>query len=356
MQKTKIIGIVVLSMIGFIACEQDEKVIDSEVGGEPTPYFLETPRGFPEMEIPADNQLTVEGIALGRKLFYDPILSLNSKQSCASCHNQEFGFTDNGKATSEGVEGVFGDRNAMAIINLGWDRHFFWDGRSRTVEEQAFEPVPNPIEMNISWVDALVKLNAHTEYPSLFKQAFGINEIDSTDVVKAIAQFERTVISSNSKYDLVRRGQAQLSPQEREGEAIFFSERGDCFHCHNYPFFTSGDFHNNGLQQVIVDLGRASVTNNPIDEGKFKAPTLRNIEKTGPYMHDGRFTTLEEVVEFYNSEVNQSLPTIDPLMVKSNRPGGNLGLFPSEKEALVAFLKTLTDTTFLENQAFVEPE
>jgi len=349
-------GLAIALLVAITACEPDEKVIDpgSSVG-EPQPYILETPAGFPDMDIPIDNPLTVEGVALGKKLFFDPILSLDNKQSCGSCHNQDFGFTDNGNATSEGVEGILGDRNAMAIINLGWDRHFFWDGRSLTLEEQAFEPVPNPIEMNISWPDALEKLNASDEYLALFKAAFGVTAIDSTNVVNAIAQFERTVISADSKYDKVRRGQAQLNALEREGEAIFFSEKGDCFHCHNFPFFTSGDFHNNGLQQVLLDVGRAGVTNNPLDQGKFKAPTLRNIAVTGPYMHDGRFETLEEVIDFYNSDVNQNSPTVDPLMLKSNRPGGDLGLTPYEKEALVAFLNTLTDSTFLKDPAFSAP-
>lgn len=344
-------------VLASVACERDTAVIDTVNDSDkgPVPYFLDVPSQFPEPDIPVDNPLTVEGVALGRSLFYDPILSLNDGQSCGSCHNQSFGFTDNGNRTSVGVEGIFGDRNSMAIMNLAWDRHFFWDGRSFSLEHQALEPVPNPIEMNISWPDALQKLNSHPEYPQRFKEAFGTEVIDSNMVTNAIAQFERTLISSESKYDKYRRGEVQLSPLERQGEGLFFSEKADCFHCHNWPIFNSGDFHNNGLQQPIIDRGRAEVTGNPADAGKFKAPSLRNIAVTGPYMHDGRFNTLEEVVEFYNSGVNQNSPTVDPVMVKSNRVNGSLGLTAQDKQALVAFLRTLTDSTYLNNPDFSNP-
>ena len=351
-----ILGVILFTAL--IACERDAKVIEtiSENDATPTPYFLDIPSNFSDMTIPADNPLTYEGIALGRKLFYDPILSKDNTQSCASCHNQSYGFTDNGNATSVGVEGIYGRRNAMALINLGYNNNFFWDGRRLSIENQAHDPVVDPLEMNTTWPEVLEKLNADSSYISDFSFVFGVDVIDSIDVVNAIAQFERTMISGDSKYDKYRRGEALLTEMERIGESIFMSEEGDCFHCHVYPFFMSGDFHNNGLQQTITDSGRASVTGAYGDLGKFKAPTLRNIAVSGPYMHDGRFQTLEEVVEFYNSSVNQSSPTVDPLMVKENRENGSLDLTDYQKQALVAFLNTLTDSTFLTNTDFSDPD
>lgn len=346
-------------ILGVISCSKNElKTIepDRPVTYVPTPYTINVPKGFPKMPIPKDNPLTVEGIALGRKLFYDPILSKNNKQSCASCHNQEFGFTDNGKQFSEGVDGKEGDRNAMAIFNLGWNINFFWDGRSPQLEDQALGPVPNPIEMHLEWKEAEKKLNVHAEYPKLFKQAFAVDSIDSNSVAKAISQFERTIISANSKWDQKEVGKAQLTSLEKMGEIIFFTEKGDCFHCHGGPLFTFNTFHNNGLVKTHTDIGLAKTTGSSSDRGKFKAPTLRNIELTAPYMHDGRFKTLEEVVDFYDSGVVQSSENIDPQMKKSNRGvNGKLGLKPDEKKALVAFLKTLTDEEFKTNKAFSDP-
>ncbi len=341
----------------LIACERDTQIIEtiSENDAEPTPYFLDIPSNFQDVIIPADNPLTYEGIQLGRKLFYDPILSKDNTQSCSSCHSQEYGFTDHGNSVSVGVDGIAGTRNSMAIINLGYNTHLFWDGRELTLEDQAHDPVVNPIEMNSTWPDVLAKLNADSMYVSDFRFVFGVDVIDSVDVMKAIAQFERTLISGNSKYDKHRRGETTLSLIEIRGEAIFNSEAADCFHCHGYPYFMSSDFHNNGVQHTIQDSGRARVTGAFGDIAKFKAPTLRNIAVTGPYMHDGRFQTLEEVVEFYNSGVDQSFPTVDPFMRKSNRVNGSLGLSDYDKQALVAFLHTLTDTTFLTDPRFSNP-
>lgn len=345
--------------IALFACERDLSLQEAnkdftDQNSRPRPYFIKVPQGFPQMPLPPDNPLTVEGVELGRMLFYDPILSKDNKQSCGGCHFQSNGFADPNRF-SVGVDGIAGDRNAMALINLGWDRHFFWDGRSATMEIQALEPVPNPIEMHLSWVEAMDKLNQHPDYPALFKHVFGVDVIDSLLVAKAIAQFERTLISGNSKYDKVRRGQALLTEIERLGESIFFSEKGDCFHCHNYPFFNSPEFHNNGLQQTIVDSGRFLVTKRTDDLGKFKAPTLRNIALTAPYMHDGRFTTLKQVVEFYNNSVNQTSPNVDPMMQKPNRFNGSLRLSSAEVDAVVAFLETLTDEDFITNPAFSNP-
>jgi cytochrome c peroxidase len=237
-----------------------------------------------------------------------------------------------------------GDRNASAIINAGWNTTNFWDGRAITLEDQAFGPVVNPIEMNDTWPNVENKLNANQEYKQLFKEVFNINNIDSTHVVRAIAQFERTLVSANSKFDKYLNNEVQLSPSELNGYTIFNTEKGDCFHCHGTQLFMDNSFHNNGLDaEPFTDLGLAKITGNTEDNGKFKTPTLRNIEASAPYMHDGRFATLEEVVEHYNSGGVYS-STIDPKMKKV---GIGLQLTNQEKADLIAYLKTLTDTDFI---------
>ena len=351
----RMIGLFLFLIFGFviISCSKDSENTDPPEGTfNPTPYDLIIPQGFPTMIIPEDNPMTIEGVDLGRLLFYDPILSCDDSQSCADCHAPAFAFTDNGKQFSTGIDGEEGNRNSMAVINVGWMGRTFWDGRANGVEGQALGPVPNPIEMNLSWPEAMDKLNADDNYPDLFFNAFGIRKIDSLMVVKAIAQFERTLISSNSKWDKYLRGEVQITQAEAKGFEIFFTEKGDCFHCHSTILFTDNLFHNNGLDTEFSDKGLFDVSQDPNDIGKFKSPTLRNIELTAPYMHDGRFATLEDVLEFYSHDVQFS-PTIDPLMKKVEQ--GGIQLTDEEKENLIAFLKTLTDTTFVNNPDFADP-
>lgn len=319
---------------------------------DPTPYVLEIPQGFPDMDIPTGNPMTVEGVRLGRMLFHDPILSLDNSQSCASCHAQDFSFTDNGRRFSVGVDGTEGFRNAMSLLNAGWIRGHNWDGSAGSLEEQAFEPVVNPIEMHNTWPQAVGRLKSHEAYPDLFFDAFGTRDIDSIHVVHALAQFERTLISADSKWDRYLRGEVQLTTAETRGFEIFFTEKGDCFHCHTTILFTDNEFHNNGLDSVFTDRGLYEVTGDPNDIGKFRTPTLRNLQFTGPYMHDGRFETLEEVIDFYSEGLKFS-PTIDPLMKNVNE--GGIRLTEGEKESLLAFIKTLTDTTFVKNPEFSNP-
>lgn len=306
----------------------------------PTPVVLEIPAAFPVMEIPEDNPLTEEGIALGRTLFFDPILSIDSTVACASCHEPASAFSDP-LAFSQGVDGVT-TRNSMPIINVGWMETLFWDGRAMSVEEQALKPVENEVEMGERWDQVVKKIKRHAVYPAMFDDAFPSQSITPELIAKAIAQYERTLISADSKYDRFRAGEATLTEQEILGMNLFFNERGDCFHCHGTALFTDNRYHNNGLDEYPEDLGLAAITNHPTDAGKFKTPTLRNIEYTAPYMHDGRFETLEEVVEFYNSGTKYS-ETIDPLL--GNRRQINLS--EEEKAALVAYLKTLSDPGFL---------
>ncbi len=308
-----------------------------------TPYIIETPEGFPNMNIPSNNPTTVEGVALGEKLFKDSILSANNTQACISCHKQTSAFSDPNQF-SVGIDHMQGTRNASVLINLGWNNSFNWDGSASTLEEQAFEPVVNPIEMHNTWTNVEEKLNESPEYLQLFKEAFNIDYIDSNHVVMAIAQFERTLISANSKFDRYLRGEEQLTASELGGYAIFNSEKGDCFHCHGTQMFMDNSFHNNGLDtEPFLDLGLSGVTGNSSDNGKFKTPTLRNIEFSAPYMHDGRFSSLEEVVEHYNSGGNYS-STVDPLMKKL---GIGLQLTNQEKQDLIAFLRTLSDENFI---------
>ncbi|MGB0891682.1 MAG: cytochrome-c peroxidase [Flavobacteriaceae bacterium] len=326
----------------------------------PVSYNLEIPNLFADKliapVIPINNPLTEEGIALGKKLFFDKLLSDNETQSCATCHNPTKAFTDN-KQFSNGVVGNLGTRNAMPLFNLAWnfDERFTWDGKEFGLEKQAFEPVSNPLEMNANWQIVVQKLQNHTEYPTLFLQAFGSSIIDSTKVTKAIAQFERTLISGNSKFDKYLRGEEILTSEEQNGFNIFMDEaKGDCFHCHgsdNNPLWTDNKFHNNGLDTSFSDLGLGKVTGDPADNGKFKSPSIRNLAFTAPYMHDGRFATLEEVINHYSEGLKPSA-TIDPLMKKVNE--GGVGLSANDKSDLKAFLLTLTDFDFINNFNFQE--
>ncbi|UCE03623.1 MAG: cytochrome-c peroxidase, partial [Candidatus Latescibacterota bacterium] len=314
---------------------------------EPLPIV--SPR-FPPMAIPEDNPTSVQGVELGRRLFYDPILSGDGTQSCASCHAQPFAFSDHGQRFSRGIDGSIGTRNAPALVNVGWNLHNFWDGRVETLEEQALEPVVNPIEMNNTWENVVESLRRHPDYPRLFGHAFGSSEITAQRVVQAIAQFERTFVSDDSKYDRFLRGAALLSSAEQRGLELFFTETGDCFHCHDERLFSVGDFRDIGLDSIPPDPGRGDASADPNDVGRFKIPTLRNVELTAPYMHDGRFATLEEVLEHYNSGGVHSR-NVDPLI----RVGRGLGLTPEQKQDLIAFLKTLTDTSFVRNPQLANP-
>lgn len=343
--------LVVLSA-GFSACNQDD-----DDTYNPTPYNLNIPQGLPPMDqfIPADNPMTVEGVALGRKLFYDPLLSGDNTQSCSTCHIQENGFAEP-LQFSEGIDGSIGTRNAMAIINLGWNQFgFFWDGRAATLEEQALGPVVNPLEMNTTWPEVEAKLNANDDYRTLFKEAYDVDYIDSLTVAKAIAQFERTLISGNSRFDKWYNQQAiQLTDQELRGFVLYNGEEADCFHCHGLGgLITNNQYSNNGMDQVFADEGRFLVTGNESDKGRFRVPTLRNIEVTAPYMHDGRFFTLEQVIEHYSEHVDGASPNLDPNMELVGNGGAQLT--PSEKEDLLAFLRTFTDQEFLTNPDFSDP-
>lgn len=354
-------------IILFASCKKDDSCDDDKGTGDsngPTPTELTVPAHFfyvDEPFIPEDNPMTVEGIALGKKLFFEKRLSRDNSISCGSCHNPANSFNDKGEAFSAGVDGTLGDRNAMPLFNLAWvantSKRFNWHGNATSLEEQAFGPVTHLKEMKESWVNVTSKLQNDVNYPALFKAAFNTEVIDSNLVVKALAQFERTLISGNSRVDkhvqkeiagLDIEGGPFLTEQELRGFDLFQAEqKGDCFHCHGgyfNPIWTNNEFLNNGLD-AMPDSGLAEVTKDPNDIGKFKTPSLRNLVFTAPYMHDGRFNTLEEVMDFYNDGVKSS-PTLDP-----NQKTRNLNA--QEKEDIIAFLKALTDSSFVSNPDFL---
>ncbi|MEY2925203.1 MAG: hypothetical protein RLZZ337_1753 [Bacteroidota bacterium] len=334
-----------------------------------TPYILELPKSLPPANLPADNPLTEEGVYLGRMLFYDPILSADSTQSCSSCHNQAFAFTDNGQQFSKGIRGLKGKRNSMPIFNLQWHLDgFFWDGRADILRHQAVMPIQDPTEMDETIGNVIAKLNQHPMYKEHFKKAFNIDVADEESIGKALEQFMLIIISGNSKFDRVSLGLEQFTDQEKVGQIVFNSEAiplkdeknpakplnygGDCFHCHGNSLFMRREFLNNGLDSTLTDLGYGEVTGNAIDNGKFKTPSLRNISKTAPYMHDGRFNTLEEVIDFYLTGAHATSPNIDPSMHALQY---NVYLSPEHKAALVSFLNTLTDDTYLTNEEYANP-
>lgn len=304
---------------------------------------------FPQVKLPADNPLTQEGVALGRQLFHDTRLS-SGTQSCASCHAQEHAFADE-RRFSLGAQQQAGKRNAMPLFNLAWHPAFFWDGRAATLREQVLMPIQDQNEMNETLPNVITKLGADKSITTAFEQAFGSPEITTERIAKALEQFLLTFISQESRFDRATRKVAELSESEKRGLQLFVTEfdpkrglRGaDCFHCHGGTLFTSQAFANNGLDLSTDDIGRMAVTKNEADRGKFKTPSLRNIARTAPYMHDGRFTTLEEVVEHYSSGVKRGA-TLDPNLAK--HPEVGLRLTTQEKADLVAFLKTLTDEPF----------
>jgi cytochrome c peroxidase len=319
------------------------------------PYPFTFSMRFPRPDLPRDNPLTKEGVELGRRLFFEKKLSVNDQQSCASCHQPAHAFSDAGKRFSAGAEGRAGSRNAMSLFNLAWKRSFFWDGRANSLRQQVLMPIQNTIEMHQSLDHVIAKLAATPEYPALFAGAFGSPGITTNRLALALEQFVLTRISCDSKLDRALQGAAQLTDEEKRGFELFMTEydprrglRGaDCFHCHGGPFFQSQGFANNGLDANFSDLGRGAITGREWDKGRFAVPSLRNVELTGPYMHDGRFQTLEEVVAHYCTGVKRS-ETLDPNLAK--HPDGGVPLSAADQKALVAFLKTLTDESLRAGQ------
>ena len=344
------------SMFLLASCGKDK---DATVGYTQTPAEIATPLIFqqliPEAVIPENNPQTQEGIALGKRLFYDKRLSLDNTISCASCHKPQEGFSDS-RALSLGVNGTPGTRNSMPLTNLAFNYfgNFNWDGSAATLEEQHETPITSPVEMHNTFADITAMIAADANYPLQFEQAFNTTNVTKTEVTKALSQFVRTMVSGNSKFDKYLLGEATLTAQEQNGLDVFLDEtRGDCFHCHGSPtnpLWTDNVFHNNGLDETFEDRGRGAFTGDPNQFGQFKSPSLRNLAYTAPYMHDGRFATLEEVVDHYSEGLVFS-DTIDPLM-KAVADGG-VQLSDTDKADLVAFLLSLSDPTFINNPAYL---
>ncbi|TSA29072.1 MAG: cytochrome-c peroxidase [Bacteroidetes bacterium] len=366
----------IILILALFSCKKSDPPAPSY---QPTPYQIEIPFRFPtHLNIPDDNPMTVEGIELGRMLFYDGRISgrtdPDSMMCCATCHLQSRSFEcgiDHPVYTGGhpfGVTGISTPHFMMPLINLVWTHTgYLWNGvieegnpdpSRRHLEDLVWMGIVAPHEMHSDTNQAKELIQRIPGYPQRFEQAFGSPVVTVKNMGKAIAQFVRTLISADSKFDQYLRGEVQLNPAELNGYILFVTEQGgDCFHCHGgegNPLFTTNLFYNNGKDSVFTDpRDRYQVTGNPNDIGAYKAPTLRNLLFTAPYMHDGRFRTIDEVLDFYSSGLVWS-PYINPLMHHISTNGNQLT--PAEKADLKAFLLTLTDSTFVTNPEFGMPD
>lgn len=350
-----------LMMLSY--CKKD----DNNNNNTDTPQYDATPYTLAIGSFPAPtfngNEPTIQGVKLGRMLFHEKMLSKDGTRSCASCHIQSLGFSDSAQF-SIGVEGKQGKRQAMGVFNMAWHKNeFFWDGRAHLLRDQSLLPIQDPLEMNETLENVVSKLSASQMYRDQFVRAFGTDEITPERMSLAMEQFMNTIVSNQSKYDKYLAGEVTLTASEERGRELFFLEYNeflpaqsgaDCAHCHGGFNFTNDRYMNNGLdvdgQQA--DGGRQDANNNPADKAKFKVPSLRNIALTAPYMHDGRFKTLEEVVDHYNNGIKRST-TLDPALNATTNTG--LRLTAQDKADLVAFLKTLTDNTIATDSRYSSP-
>ncbi|MBL7683485.1 MAG: hypothetical protein JNK00_08985 [Flavipsychrobacter sp.] len=348
--RIKVVFLVMLVLASTVSsCRKPDSDDDDGGGGatcsgqvQMTPYTWYDPARFPKAEIPADNEMYVERIALGKKLFYDTRLS-NNGESCETCHKQNMGFSASG--VSDFDKGL----QKMPLVNLAWYKNFMWSGRIVGTLEEVMHA-----ELTKRFSTDFAKINAIQEYKDLFCRYYGTDNITAELMSKPLAQFMRVLVSKNNKYDRYLLGLQPLTLDEDTGRAIFFSERGDCFHCHVQVLATDNMLHNNGIDSLYakdIDKGYFNVTGNPAHLGMFRTPNLRNVALRTEYMHDGRFKTLEEVVEFYDHQVHIGVKNIDPVMLKPGKEDG-LNLTPLQKKQLVAFLKTLTDDDFINNAEF----
>ncbi|HRD53015.1 MAG TPA: cytochrome c peroxidase [Flavobacteriales bacterium] len=331
-----------LSLVLWTGCRRDAMDDQAPCGQAAEPIAFGAPSHFPQVTVPSGNPQSAEGIELGRRLYYDTLLSRNGpfqSFACATCHDQSRSFTVPTAGT-----------NVLPHVNLAWSTNFLWNGKvAGTLEDVMRFEVGEFFQVDVD------VLRQHPQYPDLFRKAFGTCEIEREHVAIALAQWFRRLTSANSKFDRYIRGEEMLTLSEQHGAMVFFTEIGDCFHCHAQPLMTDNGFHNIGLSATFsgFNTGRYAVTGNPMHMGAFKTPTLRNVALTAPYMHDGRFQTLEEVVEFYAGGVQHSA-SLDPIMTKPGT-GLTLGLTPQQKADLVAFLHTLTDEQFVSDPALSSP-
>lgn len=340
---------------------------------EPTPYVVTLPADILPMPVPEDNPLTEEGVYLGKHLFYDVILSGNRTQSCGSCHHQENAFAEP-KKVSVGSQGDVLPRNAMPLFNLAWHDSFFWDGRAKTIEEQVLIPIVSEVELAREMDELLDDLRKHEHYPEMFARAFGREGINATTLSKALAQFVRSLVSFSSPMDRYRELTAPDPAAMRGGQLLSnelprdvdYGRRDRCDGCHQHKFgvdtsrktdlmglFIDKQFRNNGLEPD-ADKGRQVVTDDAKDFATFKVPTMRNLTVTGPYMHDGRFETLEEVVDHYDTALHKT-GTLDPLLATPDGEPVRLGLSDADKQDVLAFLSVFTDEAFLTDPRHSDP-
>ncbi|WP_170763654.1 cytochrome-c peroxidase [Ruegeria lacuscaerulensis] len=356
----------IVAVAGWVLWERARAPVATPIADFSAPFV------FGRFSVPPDNPLTEESFILGRHLFYDPMLSGNNEVSCATCHVQALAFTD-GRAKSPTLSGGELDFSSMSLANLLWGQErFFWDGRAASLEEQALLPIQHPDEMGQNLDNLIAELQASGIYRKMFRRAYG--SVSAENTAKALATFMRMLISSESKYDKYLRGEVRLTAQEEHGRKLFMAHPdtkvslrgGNCIDCHS-QFLTSGfrdaldGFSNNGLDpDEALPPGLMAVTGNPAHKGFFKVPTLRNIAVTAPYMHDGRFETLEDVMDHYNDGIVVS-DTLSPLILEADNAPDNgqgtvgLRMTPEEMQAIIAFLHTLTDEAFLTNPNFSDP-
>lgn len=332
------------ALILFCSCSKDELY---ENIPENEKYVLKIPSNFPQIKQDIQNNYpTTMGVILGRKLFYDARLSRDNTISCAFCHEQKFAFTHHGHDLSHGIDNLEGIRNAPSVQNLLFQEQYFYDGASESMQMLSIVPIHNPVEMAETLPNIINKLNQDPSYKNLFRAVFHTEEITSSNVLNALAQFMTIMISADSRYDkYVRKEGAVLDDQEVLGMELFEQK---CAQCHATDLFTDHSFRNNGLpvNPRLNDKGRETVTGFRVDRYKFKVPSLRNVALTAPYMHDGRFRSLESVLNFYSDGI-QETENLDSLLKSNERVG--IFLTDAEKQALIAFLKTLTDETFINN-------
>lgn len=339
--------LVVLFIVVFFSCKKDPEIITPNSSSDENQYKPIVPAGWPS---PAydflGNEVSYDKFTLGRYLFYEPMLSEDTTVSCGSCHMQTFGFTNGpSHAVSHGVHSLVGKRNSPALFNLTWQQKIMWDGGVNNLENQPIGPIQNPVEMNLNFNVALSRIAASPKYKTLFRNAYGDTVVTSQRFLKSMAQFMGLMVSYNSKYDKVKAGEATFTAAENNGYTVF---KNKCASCHAEPLFSDYTFRNNGLPvNSYQDSGRYRITLDPSDIYKFKTPSLRNLASSSPYMHDGRFSTLSQVLSHYETGISSTV-NLDPLL------SSGITLTAQERNDLLAFLATLNDNTFLTDPRFKE--
>lgn len=335
-----LISVFLIINIVFVSCKKSEDNQSPEKWGLYYPDYVQKPvYDF------KNNPSTEKGFQLGRLLFYDPILSSDSTISCASCHSQPHAFADHNMSLSLGVDNKKGVRNSPAMFNLAWQPTFMWDGGINHIEVMPLAPITNHLEMNETIANVILKLNRSRFYKDMFYSVFNKPMIDDQQIFFALTQFMGNITSFNSKYDEVKKGKSSFTEDEKLGYQLFLN---NCNSCHSEPLFSDFSFSNNGLDSVFKDKGRALITLDFADEGKFKVPSLRNIMQTNPYMHDGRFKKIQDVIKHYEMGITNS----NSLDKRLSNP---INFNETEKMQLILFLNTLTDYTFLNNPLYSEP-